>query len=208
MPTSPGPLLSALDALWERLRTRIEELPPINPVISPTNRLLDHGPTRWTRDKDGRVSGLVITVDVLQAGPDAVLETVLHDAAHLLCWCRGVDDTTMHGVYHNQQFLAAAEEVGLTWPAGAKRLRGKGFHAPVLTADTRARYAEDLRALKEAIPLVLPHLELPQTPNRGRVDRLTLVCKCDPPRKLRVSRTVAAQGPITCGVCGNDFTEG
>ncbi|WP_104633153.1 hypothetical protein [Streptomyces sp. MH60] len=205
MPTSPGPLLSALDSLWERLRTRIEELPPINPVISPTTRLLDHGPTRWARDEDGRVSGLVVTADTLQGGPDVLLETVLHDAAHLLCWCRGVDDTTMHGVYHNQNFLAAAEEVGLEWPEGAKRLQGKGYHAPVLSAETREYHAQSLRELEEAIPLVLPHLELPPTSNRGRVDRLTYACKCDSPRRFRISRTVAAQGGITCNVCGHEF---
>jgi predicted SprT family Zn-dependent metalloprotease len=207
MPTSPGPLLSALDALWERLRGHVPELPPISPVISPTSRILDHGPTRWTRGEDGTVTGLVVNADVIQAGADAVLETVLHDAAHLLCWCRNIDDTTMHGVYHNQNFLTAAEEVGLVWPEGARRVRGKGYHTPVLTPATKKRHAEDLRALDEAIPLILPHLELPLTSNRGRVDRLTLRCQCEPARSFRISRTVAAAGPITCGVCGEPFTE-
>ncbi|MEU3729992.1 hypothetical protein AB0E81_11365 [Streptomyces sp. NPDC033538] len=205
MPTSNGPLLSALDALWERLRNDVPELPTITPIVSPTSRIQDHGPERWKRDEDGAVSGLVVTADVLQAGPDVVLETVLHDAAHLLCWCRGVDDTTMHGVYHNQNFLAAAEEVGLEWPEGAKRIRGKGYHTPVISSAAKERYAESRRELEEAIPLVLPHLELPPTSNRGRVDRLTYACKCDPPRRFRISRTVATQGPITCGVCGSEF---
>lgn len=206
MPTSNGPLLSALDALWKRQQADVPELPRITPVISPTSRIQDHGPERWKRDDDGTVSGLVVTADTLHDGPDVVLETVLHDAAHLLCWVRGVDDTTMHGVYHNQHFLAAAEEVGLEWPEGAKRRQGKGYHVPVLSSAARERHAESLEELKEAIPLVLPHLELPPTSNRGRVDRLSYACKCDPPRRFRISRTVAAQGPIMCGVCGSEFT--
>ncbi len=100
----------------------------------------------------------------------------------------------------------AAEEVGLEWPDGAERIKGKGYASPLLTGATKQRYAESLRELEEAIPLVLPHLELPTTSNVGRVDRLTLQCKCDPPRRFRISRTVAALGPIQCGVCGNDFT--
>ncbi len=133
------------------------------------------------------------------------METVLHDAAHLLCWVRGIEDTSMRGVYHNQRYLVAAEEMGLRWPQDASR-GGKGFYNPVLAPGTRKRYAENLRELEEAIPLVLPHLELPTTSNTGRVDRLTLQCKCDPPRRFRISRTVAALGPITCGVCGEQFT--
>lgn len=207
MPTSPGPLLEAIDALWERLRTHVEELPPIRPVVTAGTRPLAHGPARWTEDADGSVSGLVVSVDVLQEGEDAVLEHVLHEAAHVLNWRRGVSDTTMRGAYHNAHFITAAEEVGLVWPTGAKRAVSRGYDAVRLTDATRQRYAADLRTLADVIPVVLPHLELPTPPKAQRVDRLTLVCQCEPPRKLRVSRTVAAQGPITCGVCGAEFRE-
>ncbi|WNA15362.1 putative DNA dependent metalloprotease [Streptomyces phage Samy] len=207
MPTSPGPLLSAVSTLWQRLRSNVPDLPDIVPAVSPTTRRLDHGQERWARDEEGRVSGLVLTVDVLQEGPECALDMILHDAAHILCWTRGIAETTMHGVYHNAQFLTAAEEVGLTWPEDATRVRGKGYHTPVLTPETKERYAENMRELEEAIPLVLPHLELPPTSNRGRVDRLTLRCKCKPARSFRISRTIAAQGAIHCAVCDNDFTE-
>lgn len=205
MPTSPGPLLHALSDLWERLRIHVPELPPITPTVSPTVRRQDHGPERWTEDEDGSVSGLVMTADVLQGGAELVLQTVLHDAAHLLNWRRGVSDTTMRGVYHNASFLTAAEEVCLEWPADAERVKGRGYPDPVVGDAARERHAVDLRALEEAIPPLLPHLGMPTSSGTGRVDRLTLRCQCKPPRIFRISRTVAAQGPIRCGVCGEDF---
>ncbi|MEU1254796.1 hypothetical protein ABZ445_16100 [Streptomyces chartreusis] len=205
MPTSPGPLLATLSELWDRLRVDVPDLPPVRPVISPTSRLADHSP-RWSRDDDGLIAGLIVNADALQAGADVVLENVLHDAAHILNWLRGVSDTTMNGVYHNQSFLTAAEEVGLIWPEGASRVKGKGFPNPVLSDAARTRHAADIHALEEVIPLTLPHLELPSTTRAGRTDRVSMACKCDPPRKFRIGRTVAAQGPIICGVCNSPFT--
>lgn len=206
MPTSPGPLLTALSALWERLRADVPELPPLRPVLSPTPRLADHRP-RWSVDEEGFLTGLVVNVDTLQAGPDVTLETLLHDAAHVLSWRRDISDVTMNGVYHNREFLASAEEVGLIWPEDAARVQGKGFPNPQLSDAARKRHAADLRALADVIPEVLPHLELPSTSRTGRVDRLALRCACEPARSFRISRTIAAKGPIVCGVCGQPFTE-
>ncbi|MGI5404137.1 hypothetical protein ACQEVG_32745 [Streptomyces sp. CA-135486] len=147
----------------------------------------------------------MISADTLDEGESAVLETVLHEAAHILCWIRGKQDTTTRGVYHNQTFLSAAEEVGLEWPEGAQRLAGRGYANPRLTEETRAKHEADLNALAESIPLALPHFVVPDAPKSTRPDRLTLQCRCTPPRKIRVSQTTAAVGPITCGVCGSDF---
>jgi hypothetical protein len=143
----------------------------------------------------------------MRAGPDAVLEHVLHEAAHVLNWTRDVSDTAIRGAYHNQSFLAAAEEVGLEWPNHAERVAGKGFVNPVVSDGARARHRDDVAALGQLIPELLPHMQLPEVKSRRTPDRLTLCCQCTPPRKLRVSRTVAAQGPITCGVCGSEFVE-
>lgn len=205
MPTSPGPLLEALSELWERLRDQVADLPPALFTVSPTTRRNDHGPARWTREDDGAVSGLVVSADVLQEGAESVVEMVLHDAAHILNWIRDVKDTTTRGAYHTQAFLTTAEEVGLEWSDGAERTATRGFSNPVMSTEARERYAADVEALEGVIPLTLPHLALP--PTTARTDRLTLQCQCNPPRKLRISRTVAAQGPIKCGVCDATFEE-
>lgn len=207
MPIASGPLPLALNELWGRLRADVPALPAIRPTVSPTARSSDHSP-RWTHADDA-VTGLVVSADILQEGAEAVVETVLHDAAHLLNWLRDVKDVTTRGVYHNASFLTAAEEVGLVWPEGAERVSGKGFVNPTLGDAARARHAVDLTELPAAIGSALPHLELPATPRASRTpDRLTLSCKCEAPRKFRISRTVAAQGPILCGVCNKEFTVG
>ncbi|MFD5161034.1 hypothetical protein ACFWMJ_23645 [Streptomyces hawaiiensis] len=148
-----------------------------------------------------------MNVDVLREGAEAVLELIIHDAAHMLNWKRGIKDTTMRGVYHNAEFLAAAEDLGLQWPEGMERIKGKGYSHPVLSDAARERHAADLETLEEIIPVVLPHLAVPSTTRADRTDRLTLRCKCDPRRTFRISRTIAAQGPISCGVCKELFTE-
>jgi predicted SprT family Zn-dependent metalloprotease len=154
------------------------------------------------------VSGLVVTASTLDEGEDAVLECILHEAAHLLNWVRGLKDTTMRGGYHNAQYLTAAEEVGLRWPDDTPRAASKGYASVGLADETRARYADNLAALRRTIPQALPHLTIPESSTKSRQpDRLTMRCKCQPkPRNIRVAQTIAAQGPITCGVCGAAFT--
>jgi hypothetical protein len=200
-------MLTALEELWRRLQADVPGLPPIRPVVSPTRARPDHGPQRWTREEDGAVTGFVLTVDVLQAGSEAVIEATLHDAAHLLNWIRDLQDTTTRGVYHNQNYLVAAEEVGLIWPDGAQRTAGRGYYNPVLGDVARARHRDDVAALDAAISATLPHMELPKSASAARTDRLTLRCSCVPARSFRISRTVEAQGQIICGVCGEPFTE-
>ncbi|WP_425837368.1 hypothetical protein [Streptomyces fractus] len=204
MPTSTEPLLQALTLLWERLRGDVPELPVIRPVVSHTPRSSDHRPS-WTRTDDGAVAGLVINADTLQAGAEALLTSVLHDAVHVLNWQRDVKDVASRGIYHNASFLTAAEEVGLEWPEGAGRSGGTGYADVALTDAARERHASDLATLPEVIEQALPHIALPAKTRRA-TDRLTLSCQCTPPRKFRMSRTVAAQGPVICGVCSKEFT--
>ncbi len=153
------------------------------------------------------MTGLVVSASTLQEGPEATVQFVLHEAAHILCWLRDIRDTTMRGVYHNGSFLAVAEEVGLEWPDGAERVPGRGYSNVRLSDASRERFAPDLEALAEAIPQILPHLAVPAPTTSGSPKRLTMQCQCGPPRKIRAGRTVAALGPITCGVCKREFTE-
>ncbi|MEV4037715.1 hypothetical protein [Streptomyces umbrinus] len=144
---------------------------------------------------------------MLEAGARATVEHVLHEAAHVLCWVRNIKDTTMRGAYHNASYLAAAEEVGLQWPDGKERIRGRGYSEPELSDEAAVTYATDIAALSTIIPEVLPRLPRTPPPAAKRPDRLTLECGCKPkPRQIRVAQTVAALGPITCGVCGKEFT--
>lgn len=207
MSTSPGPLLQALDGLWDRLRSHTPELPPARIAISPLPPSPKHGWERWERE-GGVVTGLVVSAETLTAGADATLEYVLHEAAHMLCWTREVTETATYGVYHNAVYLEAAGEVGLIWPPTQSRDARKGYASPVLTRASKVRYADDVDALEAAIPLILPHLTVPEAPMRKRpANRLYLQCQCAEPRRIQISPTVAAKGPVICGVCEKPFTE-
>ncbi|MFD4234295.1 hypothetical protein [Streptomyces sp. NPDC058542] len=206
MSTSPGPLLQALDGLWEQLRSDHPDLPPVRMAVVPTPPPSKHLAERWHRDGEV-VTGLVISADTMREGADDVLEAVLHEAAHLLNWVRGKPDTSRRGTYHNKDFLAAAEEVGLEQPPGlAANPNGRGYEPP-LSDETRAAYADHVTALEAAIPHVLPHLTIPGASSKVRApNRLTLQCGCPTPRKLQVARTTSELGAITCGICKKDFS--
>lgn len=207
MSTSPGPLLQALDVAWTHIREHVPGLPPARITITPTPPPAKHDQIRWVRE-DETVTGLVVSADTLRSGAESVLEYILHEAAHVLCWTRGVRDTTSRGVYHTGKFLDAAKEVGLSWPSQKDRDDHRGYSAVVVSPGTLERYADDVAALESAIPLVLPHLTIPDSPSRPRpANRLYLLCACDEPRRIQISPTVAARGPVICGVCEKPFTE-
>lgn len=177
-------------------------------TVVPTAPAARHHADRWKRGEDDVVTGLVVTADTLRRGPDAVLELLLHEAAHLLCWTRGIVDTSMRGgAYHNTSFLAAAEEVGLIWPEGQPRSASVGFADAALPADVCATYDAHKTALEETIPLALPHMHVPEAAKGKTPNRRPYQCGCPKPRKIQVSATVAALGPIICGVCETQFTE-
>jgi predicted SprT family Zn-dependent metalloprotease len=189
------------------VRQEVEELPPATPTISTITPRLDHGPERWSLADDGSLQGLTIGTATLGDGAEAVVEYILHEAAHVLAWQRGVKDTTMRGAYHNGSYLAVAEEVGLRWSEDQERSAHRGFYHPAMTAETAQRHAPDVAALATAIPATLPHLTLPAASKSTRPARILLECGCDEPRTFRIGRTVAAKGPIICGVCKEVFTE-
>ncbi|MCQ6554782.1 hypothetical protein NPS70_16475 [Streptomyces sp. C10-9-1] len=205
MPTSPGPLLQSLYDLWGHLRHTLPELPPARIIVA-SSPAGDHSAARWRREEDGAVSSIIVDTETLRRGDEAVLTSLLHDAAHILCWQRGDKDTsTTGGAYHNATYLAAAEEVGLEWPPD--RTRGpRGYADPQPSAVTIERFAESLKTLSGVIPEALPHLDVPSSTRPKRTPRLALTCDCDTPRKIWTARTTEAAGPIVCGVCMHPFT--
>ncbi|MEV7425169.1 hypothetical protein [Streptomyces sp. NPDC091212] len=205
MPTSPGPLLQSLHAVWEHLRTELPDLPDARISVSPGKSTPDHRWDRLSLDTDGVVVGLVMSAATLTDGPDAVVSAVLHEAAHVLCWVRKTPDTTMRGGYHNQKYLVAAEEVGLHWGPNDKRGSSRGYYVTELSEHAKHRHADDLTDLAAAIPQALPHLVSPPSSKAQRTERIALACSCEPARRMLMFGRVAAQGPVLCGVCNQPF---
>lgn len=214
MSPTPGLLTSVLSGLWDAIAAEHSELPPharIATVSSP--RGPRHGHERWSLDDDGYLVGLAVDVDTLTEGVEATIRHIFHEAAHVLAWRRGIQETSMRGVYHNGAYLEIAQSLGMSWP-DSERVAGKGWSVPVLgpiltkrltSMNDADRLAAVARQLGPAIESTLPYLQSSTTTGSFRVDRETAACQCDPPRKLRISATVLALGPVTCGVCGAEF---
>lgn len=200
MPTSA--LTDAMNTAWSMIREEHPDLLPAVITISATPAPSNHGPERWSRERNV-LTGPIVDVPTLEQGAEETLVRLLHEAAHGLNWMRGISDTTTRGQYHNARFTEAAESVGLIRDPGESKWRV----SLRLTDATRARYADALAVLGGAIERALPHLTIPapDATARQRTNRVSVECKCDPPRRLRVGKTILAQGPIRCGICNADF---
>jgi hypothetical protein len=134
----------------------------------------------------------------LVRGPADVLGTLLHEAAHALAHVRGIKDTSRQGRWHNARFKALAEELGIEVTKDSRI----GWSPTSIPAGTRDAYGEVIAELRRALRL---HRSVEIT-DGGRTKKPSpppCVCECS--RRIRVSPTVLAAGPITCGVCGSDF---
>jgi hypothetical protein len=174
---------------------------------------------------DGRKPEVFIAGERLACGAEDTLQTMLHEAAHALNAARGEKGTSKEGRYHNRVFVAAAEALGLTFPADQSPDATIGYSAVVLTAEARATYADALLELDRAIAVYMdtfagrraaagganggegvsvtggPGGEAkPKSRNNPRA-----VCGCETPRLIRASRKVLAEAPILCGACRQEF---
>jgi hypothetical protein len=94
---------------------------------------------------------LKLSGQLLDQGARYVLETILHESAHLLALVRGIQDTSRQNRYHNGEFSKLAQEVGLEPPERPDPTIG--FSDCRLLGSTAALYHETIAALQEAVDL-------------------------------------------------------
>jgi hypothetical protein len=200
-------LVTALDQAWRAIRARHPDVPEVVIALgSGTDngrqgvKLGHFAAGRWQRG-DGRLPEMFVGGEGLQRGAGDVLATLLHEAAHGVATTREIQDTSRQGRFHNTRFKALAEELGLA-VAKTGTIGWSGTTVPDATA---ALYRAELRRLDAAL-VAWRHGER----HAGRGGRSSsnngLAARCECPRRIRVSAAVLAAGPITCGVCGADFT--
>ena len=127
-------IITALEQAWAAIRARHPEVPDVVIVTGagsnqkglPEGYRLrgHHWPERWVTDpaEQRRMPELFVAGELLAAGGRAVLEVMLHEAAHALAVVRGIRDTSAEGNrYHNKRFVALATEMGLPGPSGPRR---------------------------------------------------------------------------------------
>lgn len=84
------------------------------------------GSEMWSQG-EGRIAEICICAETLDREVDQVLQTLIHEMAHLMNAQKGIKDCNAIQ-YHNREFKKAAEALGLT----VERVQGKGFAKTIL----------------------------------------------------------------------------
>lgn len=198
-------MVAALEQAWAAIRARHPEVPAAVVVLGAGSigapagvlRLGHFAAMRWHHDTR-QLPEVFISGEGLSRGPGDVLATLLHEAAHALADVRGIKDTSRQGRWHNARFKQLAAEVGIETTKDPRL----GWSPTSLPEATRAAYADTITALGAALRM---HRSAEVTGGPGAKTK-TPPCVCDCGRRIRVAPTVLATGPITCGICGTEFT--
>lgn len=217
-----GMIITTFEQTWAAIQIRQPQIPEVV-IITGTaaqrggDRWGHHWPARWSRAEDeGRVPELFLAGELIARGPEAVLETMLHEAAHALAHVRRIKDTSRQGNrYHNKRFAGLARELGLAVPS--KPTSPDGFTETTLTDATRTDYGPELQHIDQAR---LAYLHAPTLvedegggddegagTTRGRIragQRVKAVCGCGR-GGLQLTPAALDEGPIVCGLCGAPF---
>jgi hypothetical protein len=216
-PATASAVVAACEQAWTDIQSHHPQVPDAVVILGTgveRGRLVKLGHWwggRWVADGQPR-GEVLIAGEALHLDASQVFQVLLHEAAHGLNAARGVKDTSRGGRYHNRRFAEAAGEVLL-------RVRPM---APYGMADTRLseaaaeRYEATIDRLGEAMRIAR-QLERPTAridrdveeggagPERRRDGGANAVAACGCGRRLRMAPSVLAAGPVTCGLCGDEF---
>ena len=209
-------LIAALTDLWNAIRERHGEVPPVvllpAPSLTRKMNVLGHfAPLRWKARRakdDERLHEVVVVAEHLDRSAEDILETLLHEASHALNFARGQKDCSK-SQYHNVLFKDAAEELGLK----VERIPNYGWARTSLAVGTASRYQLGVAVLHT----VLIHRRRPIVPTGTTTDdgttpedeegprsrHLKATCAC--PYVVRVSKMTLENTVIRCESCGESF---
>ncbi len=200
-----SPLLAALERAWTDIRTRYPDVPGAVVVLASgtqtkATKLGHFAIGRWTvHGNPSAQPEVLVAGEGLGRGAADVLATLLHEAAHGLCWARRIRDTSRGGRYHNRAYRQMAEHVGLT----VTQSKQFGFAHTTLGDQAQRDYAATLEDLAAHLRLYRRgerHGATGKTPARNLA---VAVCGC--PRKIRVAPATLAAAPIVCAACEQPF---
>jgi hypothetical protein len=198
-----GELVRALEACWVEIRAHHPEVTEAVLITGAGTlgrqagvRLGHFAASRWRTNTDAALGEVFVGGEGLARGAPEVLATLLHEAAHALAAERQIKDTSRQGRYHNRRFKALAEELGLH----VEHHPTLGWSPTTLPDSTAERYAGSIAALAQAITAFRAG-----EPAGSRRRPSSMACMCGCGRRIRVTPSVLARGPITCGVCSQPF---
>lgn len=205
----------ALTATWKAIRRRHPQVPDAIITVAP-GRGSVCGAVAW----DSGMPVILAGAQTIQEGPLAILEFLLHQAAHGLLAATGHhpgDDGGRHypdehsqgnaGRYHNKSYRDTAQSLGLkaAWTQG-----GTGWSATTAADELLTLYQGPVRQLVTAITDWQPPAPLPRSVRKSGGNGISARCGCQPPRTIRMrgadAPTDLREHPVICSVCGKPFT--
>ena len=228
-------IIAALEHAWAAIRDTHPDVPDVvivtgagsNQKGTPEGYQLrgHHWPERWVLggQDQPRAPELFVAGELLAAGGRAVVEVMLHEAAHALATKRGIKDTSAAGNrYHNKRFVALAAELGLRGPDVPDKITGWS-HCTLHGQAAYDAWAEvtagiDAARLPFLVDLASPARpggedgggdqgdDGPGKPAKRGGRRTPVECACHPqPRRLQLTPKQIEDGPIICGLCCAPF---
>jgi hypothetical protein len=214
--TTSTPLVTTLNRAWQALQRNHPEIPSVMIVTGRRRHKAElatrgsHCADTWHADgHEGRLAEVWISGERLSEGGTAVMQTLIHEAAHALAGSRGVKDTSNRNRYHNRAFVKLAEELGLEGPAasGGPTL---GYSDCQITLVTMETYSFEIKELDAACRNFVAPTMKPGTVTRR--PKVKAFCEC-PEGDNEINWTKAFQKklqdsgmpPILCGICRQAF---
>lgn len=217
-------LVRAVAQVWAAIRANHADVPDVVITVgagAETRGLkLGHFAAGAWQHEESEVSELFIGGEGLARGPEEVLATLLHEAAHGIAHTREIKDTSRQGRWHNTKFRDIAEALGLTVTKDSRI----GWSVSALAEGTADTYADEVARLAGVLTAHRrtrwTTITLGGGKNGGQGgtegddteedkpksnNGISAVCGCD--RKVRVSHSTYDAGPIICGLCGTAFTD-
>jgi hypothetical protein len=223
-------LVAALERAWNAIQTRNGDVPAAFFTVGSGSigmrgaLVLGHfAAGRWTvGDQDG-VHEIFIGGEGLRRGAVGLLGTLLHEASHATAHQRGIKDTSRGGRYHNRRFAAIGRELGIDvaqHPVIGWSLTTVPETTQELYRDVLVELDVELTAYRRSENGVVVTggggqgdgdrasggTATPAGPKGKSRNGVAATCGCG--RKIRVSDSTYASGPIVCGLCGQAFSSG
>jgi hypothetical protein len=204
----------ALTVTWKAIRRRHPKVPEATVSVAP-GRGSACGSVAW----DTGMPVIMVSAQTINDGPLAILEYLLHQAAHGLLRTTGdrsADDGKHYpdehsqgnaGRYHNKSYRDAAQSLGLkaVWTRG-----GTGWSATSASDDLAMTYESPVRQIVTAMTDWQSPAPLPRSVRKSVGNGVSARCQCQPPRTIRMRGTDAdadlRDRPVICTACRKPFT--
>jgi hypothetical protein len=224
-----SPAIKAIESAYRQFAKAVPGAPAVTIVVKRDERAWGHTTVAKVWAANGTETAdrfeIMISGENLARGGEAVMATLLHEAAHACNLAEGVLDTDVNG-RHNRKFADRAESHGLDVAENGWH----GWTATTMSDDGRKRWARAIKTvdagLAKAAAAATPNIDHLPTPEpvavpgapvivvggrarpvtprkRGNRNLIKGVCECG--YSIRASRGVYEQSAPKCSECGSEF---